>query len=519
MTTPLTMSRTSPFAGIPISDFLRDAFAATLLLVSFAMAWNSTGDATAHIEVILITLLSVFSLSITYLARAGVLPPTATVRTVWLIRVLANLPYLVLVVVYVIIDAISASGSVPGGIGFAMTFGLAGAIIAAQPRQAEVKALQHGSAIGETWYRIVVGFGIVGLLLVVVNLVLILVSILPQLSYFGSPLYVVIVLIGSFFYLGALGALFAGMLLRSEAGRLTALAIGVSALGAVLIDVFSQRVLSSGGLESLTTPVFGVLIFGSLAALASAPPVKLAMRPVDPLTAWVRAASNLLIATAVLALYTTLITILTLIVLASTGRDFGFTGFGIGIIVVTVLMALAAIVGRSLLAGNQPSARVLVLGISGLLLVLGIVFVVIATNAGQSLGSVGARIGIPDLVLAFGLPIAIASFLTIPASVRAHYGSLFGAMGAPRSYSDLIDQVAATETVAPIHADTAAPPTVYTAAQASDPATSASVLFQIAQAQPELRRNIAANPSTYQGLLDWLGALGDPEVDAALKAR
>ncbi|MEO8527752.1 MAG: hypothetical protein ABI435_01605 [Pseudolysinimonas sp.] len=519
MTAPVSMSPPGPFAGIPISDFLRDVFAATLLLVSFAMAWNVTGDATAHIEVILITLLSVFSLSITYLARAGVLPPTATVRTVWLIRLLANVPYLVLVVVYVIIDAISASGSVPGGIGFAMTFGLTGAIIAAQPRQAEVTALQHGSAIGETWYRIVVGFGVVGLILVVVNLVLILVRFLPLIVYSGSPLAIVAILIAVFFYLGAIGALFAGMVLRSEAGRLTALAIGVSTLGAVLIDLFSQRALSGVGLESLNAPVFGVLIFGLLAGLASAPPVKLAMRPIDPLTAWVRAASNLFVATAVLALFTTLTIILAFIVIGSQGADYGFTGFGIGIIVVTVLIALAAIIGRSLLTGNQSSARVPVLGISALLLVLGIVFIVIESNAGLALRNAGARIGLPDLVLAFGLPIAIAAFLTIPASVRAHYGALFGSMGAPRSYTDLIAQVAATETVIPIHADAAAPPTVYTAAVASDPATSAAVLFQIAQAQPELRKDIAANPSTYQGLLDWLGALGDPEVDAALKAR
>lgn len=62
-------------------------------------------------------------------------------------------------------------------------------------------------------------------------------------------------------------------------------------------------------------------------------------------------------------------------------------------------------------------------------------------------------------------------------------------------------------------------PEQFTAAQASDPTTPGQVLADIAALRPDLRPAVAANPSTYPALLDWLKSLGDPAVDAALAAR
>ncbi|WP_342665903.1 hypothetical protein, partial [Promicromonospora kroppenstedtii] len=59
----------------------------------------------------------------------------------------------------------------------------------------------------------------------------------------------------------------------------------------------------------------------------------------------------------------------------------------------------------------------------------------------------------------------------------------------------------------------------WSAAQALDPATPLADLAKIVQESPHLRPQVAANPSTYPALLDWLGALGDPQVDAALRSR
>jgi hypothetical protein len=59
----------------------------------------------------------------------------------------------------------------------------------------------------------------------------------------------------------------------------------------------------------------------------------------------------------------------------------------------------------------------------------------------------------------------------------------------------------------------------WTHAVALDPATPLADLAKIVQEAPHLRPQVAANPSTYPALLDWLGALGDPQVDAALRSR
>src|SRR5665648_812338 len=62
-------------------------------------------------------------------------------------------------------------------------------------------------------------------------------------------------------------------------------------------------------------------------------------------------------------------------------------------------------------------------------------------------------------------------------------------------------------------------PENFTAAQASDPQTPGQVLADIAALRPDLRVAVASNPSTYPGLLEWLGSLGEPAVDAAIAAR
>lgn len=55
--------------------------------------------------------------------------------------------------------------------------------------------------------------------------------------------------------------------------------------------------------------------------------------------------------------------------------------------------------------------------------------------------------------------------------------------------------------------------------QAADPGTPLTTLQQLAQNHPELRATIAENPSTYPALLEWLGRLHMPDVDAALARR
>ncbi|WP_136191869.1 hypothetical protein [Actinomyces procaprae] len=56
-------------------------------------------------------------------------------------------------------------------------------------------------------------------------------------------------------------------------------------------------------------------------------------------------------------------------------------------------------------------------------------------------------------------------------------------------------------------------------ARASDPDAELKTLHELANNYPGLRPYIAENPRTYPALLEWLAALGDPAVDAALARR
>lgn len=56
-------------------------------------------------------------------------------------------------------------------------------------------------------------------------------------------------------------------------------------------------------------------------------------------------------------------------------------------------------------------------------------------------------------------------------------------------------------------------------ARASDPAASPHELARIAYSHPEIRATVAGNPATPANLLEWLAAVGDTTVHAAISAR
>lgn len=499
-----TAPSTNPFTGIPISDFVRDGGAVLLLLLSLAMPWTYTSFdgyrpavAAGHVEVVLITLLSIASVSLTYLARGRVLPPAMTVNTVWLIRELANVPYLLLVLIYIIIDMVTGYG-----LGTAAAFGLAGVVLAAQPREAETRAFVAGAPISVLWQRITLGFGGVAVLTTFIALVLNLVSFIGS-GY--SPASVIYALLLSLAMIAAIALLYYGIFRRSEAGRLVAFGVGSAVLGTVLIDLFSGFALSGFGFSIHGAGGYVVIFAAVLAALASAPAVRVGMNPADPLRRWLTAAGTTLLGLAGLAGLSLLTTLIYLV------GGFGYLGVPGGVIMIVCCLGIAglAVFARMQLTTN-PANRMIVLILTGGALVLGLVFVILAGIAWMN--------SVLSIMLAFGLPLVVAVFLTVPKEVRAYYTAVAAARPVYTPPAPAGPPAPPAAPAGPPAPPSAAPvdPRV---AVALDPATPAATLHQLAVDAPELRQYIAANPSTYPDLLTWLGSLGDPAVTAALAAR
>ena len=410
--TATTTATASPFAGIPVSDYVRDGVAALLLLVSLALPWDVSSRASDKIEVVLLTILSLLTLALPYLARTGVLPTTWTVHTTRKVRLLANAPYVLLVLVYLVVDVVGGGDLADGwgGVGSAAALGLAGALLAAQPRESELGPQDQDRAVTDRWLQALLALA--ALLALTVLLTVILTATGTRL---GGALFVLLVIVAAVFVLALAGLPTYGTWRRSEAARLTLVGLGVMlAVGFVLGSGNNGLVT----IESTHGGRFGLVLVPALAAVAAAPAVHRAMAAADPVTTWVRVAVNALDLVLVVAGYVAVSAVLTL-------AD-GARGVPVVLaVIVGVLAAAVAFVARR--SHARPAAhrrplrladvqrQGLALGGAGVVALLGIVLLVVTSNR-VVLGG-----GVEHVLLAFGLPLLVVGALTVPREVRAYF--------------------------------------------------------------------------------------------------
>ena len=100
------------------------------------------------------------------------------------------------------------------------------------------------------------------------------------------------------------------------------------------------------------------------------------------------------------------------------------------------------------------------------------------------------------------------------------YAAVQSAADQPAADQPAADQPAAQQPAAQaaFEEPVATNPYGFTAEQALT-TTDQMQIAQIAQYAPELRACIARNPNTYPALIEWLGQLGDPAINAALASR
>ena len=100
----------------------------------------------------------------------------------------------------------------------------------------------------------------------------------------------------------------------------------------------------------------------------------------------------------------------------------------------------------------------------------------------------------------------------------AQYGFTAEAFGGPVQDQKATAQAAQQPAAKQAQQPAATNPYGFTAEQALT-TTDQMQIAQIAQCAPELRACIARNPNTYPALIEWLGQLGDPAINAALASR
>lgn len=623
----------SPFSGIPVSDFVRDGVAAFLLLVSLALPWDVAHRASDKVEVVLLTILSLLSLALPYLARTGVLPATWTVHTTRQVRLLANAPYALLVLVYLVVDLVGGGDLSDGwgGVGSAVALGLAGALLAAQPRQSELGPEDLDRAVTGQWLRVHL---VLSAVLVVGALLAVVLTVVSASEIEAVDVIDLLAIAAFVVALAGLPAL--GTWRRSEAARLTLVGLGIIVAAAFLLGSGDNGILTTEGMH---IGRFGLVLVPALAAVASSPAVRRAMTPVPPVEAWLGVAGRGLDLVVVVGAFLALHGVLEL-------AD-GMRGVPVVLaVVIGLLVAGVALVARRSLARDAATGRPLALGATGVVALLGIVLLVVTASRVAYGGSV------EHLLLAFGLPLLVVYALTVPQEVRTYFtehrpdpaagaaptAAYVWQPPAPRpprpakpapapaagpespatgstgwSPAAGATEVLPVQTVEPERSGYAARPGLtpvdsqttavmpavtgepheapgqtaqqgytapqqpvdpqhraapgqtaqqgydpqgyglqgygqqaqpgyaqqpsqgygqqghaqqsyaapqgFTPEQALDPTTPLEVLAQIVQDAPHLRPQVAANPSTYPALLEWLGNLGDPAVDAALRSR
>lgn len=540
----------NPFSGIPVVDVLRDVAALVLLVTALFYDWSadrgiSSGAELWYVDVA--TALAVLSLGATYLWKLGVFGQAWNVRTNGLIRLIAAVPYFVSVLVVVILDLADDRGVFIG-----VAVGLFGAILAAQPRRHELPPTSLAPS-DKIWVYVTGGLvALSALLALVTSLIFI-----GDLDDFGAEAPEIIVfVIGAVAYTALLAYAAVLALLSKPSGIALVAGLGliVLVLGMLHIDGENASQLTGfvtflGGVESFQLPGFGAFLLVGAAAAAISPGASRATGgAAHPISlAGAAKAGFLLLAIA------GLLHVLGAVFLGIAADDFGAAV--IVSLIISVLTLAVAIFGFVTTSSTGAKSLPLVaVGVWALLVILASIIMAIVDEGSPGFvslsgaGTLPAHTWLGAILAGLFIAFAILGAGTIGGAVKKLFanaqaaGPAAGAPlpGAPAPTAPIVSPPApaapAPAPAAPAPApavDAPAPtqeipmaeaPTEQVAVdpivqRASDPTISQAELADLVQNHPQARAAAAGNPQAYPGMLEWLGQLGDPEVDAALARR
>ncbi len=417
------------FRGMGTNDIWRDVIAALLLLLSIPMVWRMAEQGPENAgdrpEVLIITLLSLVSLTLPYLARVGAMGPKWTVHSTRKARWVLNIPYLILVLAYVVLDIVHYGDM--HGLGTAAMFGLTGALLAAQPRECELGPVQEDNS-GANWLKVTSGVGA----FIAATYIASLVVFILQINKGGSspvlakvaPIIAVLLVAGF-----SIWPIFAASMGKSPGWRRALIGLGVSLLVIAFLAEPSGLLLqtqatgtvpagyetSVGVLPLVMSNGLGAIFIPAASAAISAPAVVRAVRQQPAVQGWVEGARSAYTLVAYVGFT------------AFVGAILGFWLFSdmksnLAFLITSLILSLAimgvAMFSVNALAKDPVSGRPKAIATAVITAILGIVLLLSVPTNGES---VGDAVSTGHLLLAAALPIFILISLLVPRPVREFF--------------------------------------------------------------------------------------------------
>jgi hypothetical protein len=558
----------NPFSGLPLADVLRDVAALVLLVTALFYKWNIDGGEKMGANlwyVDIATGLAVVSLVATYLWKLGVFGQAWNPRTNGLIRLIVAALYFLVVLIVVILDLADDRG-----VGVGVAVGLFGAILAGQPRKHELPPASLAPS-DKIWVYVTGGLVALSALLALISSLVY----IGDLNDFGAEApEIIIYVFAALVFTGLLGFAAALALLSKPSGIALVGAIGLLVLVLGIFHIDGQNssqlfgfITIPRGYESFHAPGFGGFLLAGAAAAAFSPGASRATggaaHPISLVSAarsgfLVLALASLLhvlgaifvglagefgapsIVTLIFSVLAAGIAVLGFVTTSSTsGKTIPLIAAGSWALIVTILAIVIAIVDEysagfiTALAGggyyDSISADTWLGAIFAALLIayalvgassVGNVFKKAFANAQSAGPAAGAPLpGAPAPTAPIVSAPAPAPAPAAPAPAPAAPAPAAPAAPAPAAPAPEAAAPAPTQEIPIAEAPTEAVAIDPAVQRASDPSISQAELADLVQNHPQARAAAAGNPQAYPGMLEWLGQLGDPEVDAALARR
>lgn len=515
--------RPNAFANTPIGDWVRDGVGALLLLVSLAMPWSldyfhdsDTGFITAagRVEILLVTLLSTFSIAIGYLARVGAFGASFTAYRAAITRGLVNLPYVLLIALYVVFDAIRFE-DLAGGLGPAAVVGLFGALLVALPRRYEVLDASFTHSAARSGYGMVLGYSGFAGVLSLLGIALTLIAVFDN-SFDRNAAALVFYVITGVMPIIAIIVLLAFVIRRSEPARLISLSIGTAALVGTILATMSDV----GGFETVWGSFgYTMMLLAGLGGVMQHPGLPYAMRMQASLESWVSTLRAAPMALIIGLGYLLVISIYRVVLFNELN-----IGLLIGVLVCVVLSAVAAVLLRMQLMSNFQLGRVISASIAAGIALIGLVAVILAGVSANDYEQAGAGSMGEIAAVFFGPSFLVLYALFVPKPVREYFASVrpqqpqYAGQQYGGQQQDATQMPASQSPQAPQQSQTQAGVDPRLLQAANDPNTSQQDLANLS-AHAELWPIIARHPNLYEELANWLAQTGDPQVLEVLRSR